>query len=95
MQRQLGYPTLFLTVAPCEWTQPYHRLVKDEALKALRTKLHVPWPEAVHAAHILIQVITGILTGVASKKWGEVYHSATYMRYCGSKILAKVLCFKR
>ena len=34
MQRQLGYPTLFFTIAPYEWSLPYHRWIRDEAEKA-------------------------------------------------------------
>jgi len=40
-QRQLGFPTLFFTMSPYEWSFPYHAWLTDELEKDLRTRLHL------------------------------------------------------
>ena len=30
LQRQVGWPSLFITIAPCEWAFPYHQWLQDE-----------------------------------------------------------------
>ena len=52
LQRQIGYPTLFFTIAPYEWSFPYHDYVLDEMAKALRSRLHLPAGETLHLAHV-------------------------------------------
>ena len=37
----------------------------------MRSKLHLPGAEALHAAHVLTEIIKGVLSGAASDKWGE------------------------
>eukprot|EP00971_Amphidinium_carterae_P089140 1764195-Amphidinium_carterae.1 len=65
MQQQLGFPTLFLTIAPYEWSFPYHAYMEDEMKKMLRSRLWLPAAEAMHLAHVLVQTITGLVTGVS------------------------------
>ena len=48
LQRQLGYPTLFITIAPYEWSFPYHEWVLDEMEKQLRERLHLAGAETLH-----------------------------------------------
>ena len=78
--KQLGLPTLFLTIAPYEWTFPYHRWVEDEMEKQLRSKLHLPVAETLHIAHVLGETVHGFLTGAngegmksraANKPWSS------------------------
>ena len=66
--KQLGLPTLFLTIAPYEWSFPFHAWVEDEAQKMLRSRLKLPVAESLHIAHVLTQVVTGLLTGANQKK---------------------------
>ena len=68
--RQLGLPTLFLTVAPYEWSFPFHHWVEDEATKLLRSRLHLPVAETLRIAHVLTQTVVGFLTG-ANKQIGR------------------------
>ena len=68
MVKQLGLPTLFLTIAPYEWSFPFHAWVEDEAQKMLRSRLKLPVAESLHIAHVLTQVVTGLLTGANQKK---------------------------
>ena len=63
MVRQLGVPTLFITIAPYEWSFPMHKWVEKEMFDKLRSKLHLPVAETLHIAHVLAQTVTGMLTG--------------------------------
>ena len=61
--KQLGLPTAFITIAPYEWSFPYHAWVEDEAKKLLRAKLQLPVAETLHIAHALTEAVVGLLTG--------------------------------
>ena len=61
--KQLGLPTLFITIAPYEWSFPFHAWVEDEMTKLLRCKLRLPVAETLHVAHVLAQAVQGLLTG--------------------------------
>ena len=63
MVKQLGHPTLFVTISPYEWTFPYHEFVKDEMQKNLRSTLHLPIAETLHIAHVLMETVEGLLAG--------------------------------
>ena len=74
--KQLGLPTLFLTIAPYEWSFPFHKWGEDEAVKLLRARLQLPVAETLHIAHVLAQTVVGFLTGANqqgrdgnAKKW--------------------------
>ena len=66
--KQLGLPTLFITVAPYEWSFPFHAWVENEAQKMLRSRLKLAVAESLHVAHVLMQLVTGLLTGANQKK---------------------------
>ena len=51
--RQMEMPRSFFTLAPYEWTAPYHRLLSDEMEKMLRRRLRLPVMESLHMAHLL------------------------------------------
>ena len=61
--KQLGLPTLFVTIAPYEWSFPFHTWVEDEMTKLLRSRLRLPVAETLHTAHVLAQTVQGLLTG--------------------------------
>ena len=63
LQRQIGYPTLFFTIAPYEWSFPYHDWVLDEMGKSLRSRLHLPAGETLHITHVFKELVRGLLTG--------------------------------
>ena len=63
LQRQIGWPSLFITIAPYEWSFPYHRWLQDELRKSLLARLEMPVPETLHLAHVLTQAVKGLLTG--------------------------------
>ena len=74
--RQLGLPTLFITVAPYEWSFPYATWIEDEMKKMFRSRLHLPIAETLHMAHVLGQLVVGFLTGAnrSAKKGGWEKH---------------------
>ena len=63
LQKQVGWPSLFLTISPYEWTFPYHSWLQDELCKTLSERLHSPVAETLHLAHVLTQAVKGLLTG--------------------------------
>ena len=63
LQAQLGTPTMFLTIAPYEWTAPYHRWIVDEMTKTARSRTNLPAAESLHLAHILTEAVRGLLIG--------------------------------
>ena len=63
LQKQVGWPSLFITIAPYEWSFPYHAWVEDELQKTLSARLHAPVAETLHLAHVLTQAVKGLLTG--------------------------------
>ena len=67
LQSQIGTPTLFVTLAPYEWTAPYHRWVSDEMYKTARSRTNLPAAESLHLAHILTEAVRGLLTGSYSE----------------------------
>ena len=61
--RQIGFFSLFITIAPLEMSAPYHRWLEDELRKACRSRTHLPAAETFHLAHLLFQVAEGLLAG--------------------------------
>ena len=84
--RQLGYPRVFFTLSPYEWTFPYHEFVRDEMNKLLRARLRLPLPEILHISHVLLQTAKGLLFGDTGKRaeWrSHVFHPTPGRRVCG------------
>ena len=65
--RQLGFPHcfphLYWTIAPYERSYPYHTFLLDEMRKLLCARMRLPAFEAMHLAHTLMQVCSGLLAG--------------------------------
>ena len=59
MVRQMGYPKIFWTISPYEWSMPYHEWILDEMAKELRGRMDLPVAETLHLAHVLLQVVKG------------------------------------
>ena len=70
LQRQCGYPVLFKTWAPYEWSAPYHRALLHEMNVLLRSRMHLEGPETLHLAHILVELLREWVAG-GSRKHGE------------------------
>ena len=67
MVRQVGYPKIFWTISPYEWSMPYHVWLRDEMAKELRGRLHLAVAESLHVTHVLLQVVRGVLAGRTGK----------------------------
>ena len=63
MVRQLGPPVIFWTFSPYEWSFPYHVWIRDAMSKVLRGRLFLPIAETLHLAHVMSQLVRGLLTG--------------------------------
>ncbi|CAE7455269.1 Pif1 [Symbiodinium pilosum] len=63
LQKQIGWPSLFITIAPYEWSFPYHTWLEDELAKTLSSRLEMPVSETLHLAHVLTQAVKGLLAG--------------------------------
>ena len=63
MVRQVGYPRIFFTVAPNEWSFPYHEWVRDEMEKLLKERLVLPVAEMLHMVDVMGQAVKGLLLG--------------------------------
>ena len=65
---QLGYPKIFWTLSPYEWSMPCHEWVRDEVAKCLRARLRLPLAETLHLTHVLFQTVKGLLIGSTGNK---------------------------
>ena len=63
LQKQVGWPHLFITISPYEWSFPYHAFLEDELNKNLASRLGAPVLETLHIAHALTQTVKGLLVG--------------------------------
>eukprot|EP00971_Amphidinium_carterae_P126405 2504163-Amphidinium_carterae.1 len=57
MVRQVGYPKIFWTLSPYEWSFPYHEWLMDTMRKELRRRLRLPVAETLHLTHVMLQVV--------------------------------------
>ena len=73
MVRQMGYPKVFWTISPYEWSLPYHVWLLDEMAKELRGRLRLAVAESLHVTHVLIQVVKGLLAGATGGKTRDAW----------------------
>eukprot|EP00435_Cladocopium_sp_Y103_P058025 s1844_g20.t1 len=64
MQRQCGFPALFRTMAPWEFSFPYHAFVLDEMAKCGKGRMQAPCFETLHTAHVFTEINRGLYTGM-------------------------------
>ena len=74
LQEQIGLPQFFITVAPYEWSFPYHEWVQDEMEKLCRKRLRLPVAETLHLAHVLTQVVKELMTGANDGQTSKGQH---------------------
>ena len=53
MQRQLGYPKLFITIAPYEWSLPHHAWIEYEFAKIFCAQLYLPAAETMQSQAVI------------------------------------------
>jgi len=66
--RQQGYPPVFSTRSPLEWSWPYHAWVVDGMAKMHVGRMHYPLPETLHQAHLLVQIGKNFVAGHNKEK---------------------------
>lgn len=70
--RQFGYPHLFITISPYEWTFPKVQWLAKSMQLNQRTSTEYPVGESLHVAHVLEQIVRGYLTGTnSSSHWKD------------------------
>ena len=65
MQRQCKFPRFFKTMAPWEFSFPYHIFVLDEMEKCGRGRMQSACLETLHTAHVFTEVNRGLFSGVS------------------------------
>ncbi|CAE7341203.1 Pif1, partial [Symbiodinium sp. CCMP2456] len=63
-QRQCGFPALFKTMAPWEYSFPYHVFVLDEMEKGGRGRMQLAGLETLHTAHVFTELSRGLYSGL-------------------------------
>ena len=66
---QFGYPSLFITVNPYEWSFPFSKWICNVREMTGRCATTLPAFETIHIAHILEQLVRGYLTGSNQSSW--------------------------
>ena len=61
--RQLGYPDIYWTLAPWEPSFPYHHFMLDEMQKLLCARTRLPVLEALHLAHVMLDICRSFVAG--------------------------------
>jgi hypothetical protein len=87
--RQLGFPSIFFTMAPYEWAYPYHTAILDEMTKLLRPRLQLPALETMHIAHTMTQLVVGFLAGKNQHVAARAELTACYRCALQKPILAR------
>eukprot|EP00971_Amphidinium_carterae_P144005 2853588-Amphidinium_carterae.4 len=70
MQAQCGFPAIFITIAPYEWSAPYHQWLLHHMESLGRQRLGLAGLEALHLAHILTELKREWLAG------GDIKHGS-------------------
>ena len=80
--RQYGYPSLFLTISPFEWTfpKPHWLTSVSELLGKLPTEL--PTLETLNIVHTLEQTVRGYLCGTNTNRWKHHFFSSETEEDC-------------
>lgn len=66
--RQRGFPPIFLTQSPLEWSTPSHVAIDDAMHKNKLARMRMPVLECLHQAHLLTQTSKHALSGANKKK---------------------------
>lgn len=69
--RQFGFPSIFMTISPFEWTFPCPPWLEQLRHKTGRDATELAIPETIHIAHVLEQYIRGYLCGMNTNRWKE------------------------
>ena len=68
---QFGYPNLFVTLSPYEWSLPTPAWLTTARQISGRGPTELAAYETIHIAHILEQLVCGYLCGSNTQTWSE------------------------
>jgi ASC-1-like (ASCH) protein/type II secretory pathway component PulJ len=75
--RQKGFPPVFWTLSPFEWSFPYHEAIVDAMQKTQKSRMHLALLETLHQAHVMIQIGKHFVGGSncqkerAKRRWNQ------------------------
>lgn len=69
--RQYGYPDVFITISPYEWTFPTPKWLQNAAEISGKLPTQLASLETLNIVHILEQTVRGYLCGTNSMRWRE------------------------
>ena len=67
--RQFGFPSIFITISPFEWTFPFPPWLEQLRTKTGKGPTELATYETIHIAHVIEQCIRGYLFGSNTNKW--------------------------
>lgn len=76
--RQRGFPQLFWTIAPLEWSFPYHEWLRHHLATSLRARMRLAVSETLHIAHVLVEVTRGLVMGATGPPGAWETHLLRY-----------------
>ena len=71
MQRQCGFPALFKTFAPWEFSFPYHAWILHEMRECGQLRQEMAGPETLHTAHVYTEIQRGLISGMSKRTRGR------------------------
>ncbi len=75
--RQFGYPDVFITISPYEWTFPTPLWLENASQISGKVPMQLATLETLNIVHILEQTVRGYLCGTNSLRWRQhVFHYA-------------------
>ena len=69
--RQFGYPSVFVTINPYEWTFPFPQWLKNAQQLTGCGPTKLAGFETIHIAHTLEQIVRGYLCGSNDARWNK------------------------
>ena len=81
--RQFGFPSLFITISPFEWSFPFPQWLDNLRDLTGYGPTCLPTFETTHIVHILEQLVRGYLCGSNSNRWSK--HVFSYNNQKGEK----------
>ena len=66
---QYGFPSLFITISPYEWTFPFPPFIEEIRNIYGKDTTEVAVLETLHIAHVAEQLVRGYVTGGNSNRW--------------------------
>ena len=67
--RQFGFPSMFITISPFEWSFPFPPWLDHLRNQTGKGATELAIPETIHIAHVLEQYIRGSLCGSNTNRW--------------------------